>query len=289
MSLFSHSSAPVADPRSNGQLRDAEYREVSKLVYQHSRINLGENKRELVTARLSKRLRALGLPSYRNYLDLLGSAGGTTELANFVDAISTNHTYFFREETHFDFLQQTILPQMGVGLRRPFRMWCAAASSGEEPYSLAITMEEFFAQQGGSWTLDGSDISTKVLKIARDGVYPKERLQKVPLQLMRRYFQKGTSSNDGFFRVKTNLSRHMRFHQLNLLGGAYPFNEPFDTIFCRNVMIYFDKATQQELVERMTPLLQPGGYLLIGHAESLTGIKHSLKMVKPAIYQKPGK
>jgi chemotaxis protein methyltransferase CheR len=271
-------------------LSEKDYDFIIRLVYEHSRINLGEGKRELVTARLGKRLRSLKLNTYGEYCDLLRTPQGEEELVNLIDSISTNHTFFFREIKHFEFLEQEIIPkfctrEQGGGT---FRVWSAASSSGEEPYSIAILLSEYFANKPTwQWEVQATDISTKILAKARDGVFAEDRLREVKPDLLRKYFQKGIGKWEGHFRMKEFVRQKVHFHHLNLLQPTYPFQHAFPIIFCRNVMIYFDRPTQEQLVKKLTDLLLPGGYLLVGHSESLTGIKHSLKAVKPAIYMKP--
>ncbi|MBN2068688.1 MAG: protein-glutamate O-methyltransferase CheR [Opitutales bacterium] len=269
-----------------------EYEFIRQTVYEYSRINLGPSKKELVMARLSKRLRALKIPAYKDYIDLLRSPQGKDEMTNLIDSISTNHTYFFREIQHFNFLVETILPDVckaGSGMSKTFRVWSAATSSGEEPYSIALVLEEYLKTkaQGWNWHIQCTDISTRILKKAQEGIFVKERLDKIRKDWLSKYFEKGHGEFDGQFRVKADLKRNMSFTCLNLLSPSYPFRESYNVIFCRNVMIYFDRPTQEELVSKLEKLLLPGGYLMIGHAESLTAIKHNLKMIKPAIYRKP--
>ena len=270
-----------------------EYEFIRQTVYQYSRINLGPSKKELVMARLSKRLRALGLPSYKSYIDLLKSPKGKDEMTNLIDSISTNHTYFFREIQHFNFLIEKILPDVckesSNVCNKTFRVWSAATSSGEEPYSIALVLEEYLKTKAKNWNwqIQCTDISTRILKKAEEGIFAKERLEKIRRDWLTKYFEKGHGEYDGQYRVKAALKRNFKFTCLNLLGANYPFKDPYHVIFCRNVMIYFDRPTQEELVAKLERLLLPGGYLMIGHAESLTAIKHNLKMVKPAIYRKP--
>lgn len=270
------------------KLTEQEYESIRKIVYEHSRIDLGDKKRELVTARLGKRLRATGIPTYTEYVGLVASKKGEGELTHLIDAISTNHTFFFREIKHFEFLRETILPQAMARRGEPFRVWSAASSSGEEPYSIAIDLEECASRTPGwHWSVDATDISTQILKKAETAIYPGERLREVPPHLMKAYFQKGTGEWEGHFRVKEELRKRVNYIHLNLLQPSYPFRERFQLIWCRNVMIYFDRATQEQLVASLTAQLVPGGHLFIGHSESLTGIPHGLKALRPAIYQKP--
>lgn len=272
---------------------DRDYEFIRGLVYTHSRINLGADKKELVSARLGKRLRATNLTTITDYCHYLQGPKAGEELPHLIDVISTNHTYFFRENAHFDFLSQTILPEMvkaRTAARWPrLNMWSAACSSGEEPYTLALLLEQFFGQQAVKWPwqIDATDISNPILQKAREGVYKDDAVAKIPVAMQRTFFQQGTGAEAGTYRVKPALKEHIRFRQLNLLGPSIPFTEPFQIIFCRNVMIYFDRATQEELVSRLTRLLVPGGYLLVGHSESLTSIKHTLETVRPAVYRRP--
>ncbi|MBC8096978.1 MAG: protein-glutamate O-methyltransferase [Akkermansiaceae bacterium] len=270
------------------QIAKEDYDFICRLVYEKSRIHLGADKQGLVTSRLAKRLRQLQLSSYHEYCQLLSSPAGQEELRFLIDRISTNHTHFFREIKHFEFLGDNILSTW----RRnnpgeTFRIWSAACSSGEEPYSLAIYLAEKLAPAaGGQWHIDASDISTRVLALARTGVYDSERLNDVSPDWLRRHFQKGMRQWEGQFRVKEELRQRIAFHHLNLLQPGYPFTKPFHVIFCRNVMIYFDRATQTELISHLSAALAPGGYLMVGHSESLSAIKHSLQLVQPAVYRK---
>jgi len=272
-------------------ISDRDYEFIRKFVYDQSRINLGPDKKELVSARLAKRLRALNLGSYTEYCDFLQSASGKDEVTNLVDSISTNHTYFFREIKHFEFLNDVILPNWLQNHFRKgdtnFNIWSAASSSGEEPYSLGILLQEVLQHHtSASWTLDGTDISTRMLDLARRGVFEQDRLRDVKPEWLRRYFQKGVGQWDGHFRAKEVIRNRLTFHHVNLLQERYPFSKLFHTIFCRNVMIYFDRQTQEQLVAKLTAQLHPKGYLIVGHSESLMGIKHSLESVRPSIYRR---
>jgi chemotaxis protein methyltransferase CheR len=288
-------SSSHQDPESNTglllpPLGDADYEFLRRLIYERSRIHLGPDKRVLVTSRLAKRLRHHRLESYGDYCDLLRSPEGGEELQVLIDRISTNHTHFFREIKHFDFLRDTVIPKWRADTRRtePFRVWSAASSTGEEAYSIAILLAEHFAPaESGRWQIEGTDISTRVLEIAQRGIYESEKLNAVGPDLMRRHFQRGVNQWAGHLRVKDELQKRVNFQHLNLLDGNYPFHRPFDLIFCRNVMIYFDRPTQETLVRQLTEKLVPEGHLFVGHSESLSGVKHALKLVLPAVYLKP--
>jgi chemotaxis protein methyltransferase CheR len=269
-------------------LADADYEFLRRLVYEHSRINLGPDRRALVSARVAKRLRTLKIGSYREYCQRLKTEPAGEELGHFVDVISTNHTHFFREEKHFDWMRSVLLPQWRLCHHEDeaFRVWSAASSSGEEPYTLAIVLAEFFGLEG-KWIIDATDISTRILDRAEQAIYDADKLAPVRPELLRRYFQRGSGGFAGQFRVKEPLRQHVRFQHLNLLQPRYPFSQRFHLIFCRNVMIYFDRPTQETLVGKLTEQLEPDGHLLVGHSESLSGIRHSLCQLQPAIYLKP--
>ena len=272
------------------QIADDDYEYICEIVYAESRIHLGPDKKALVTSRLGKRLRHLKLADYGEYCELLRSPAGNEELRFLIDRISTNHTHFFRETKHFDFIKSVIIPEWNKASRRtePFRIWSAACSTGEEPYTLAIHLAENFAPADSHrWSIEASDISTRVLDIAKQAVYESDRLTNVSQELLRRHFQRGTKKWEGHFRIKDDLRQRIQFHHLNLLDGTYPFSFQFDLILCRNVMIYFDRPTQETLVSQLAAKLLPGCHLLVGHSESLSGVKHPLKMVQPAIYLKP--
>ncbi len=267
-------------------MRDSEFEFIRTVVYERSRINLGPDKRELVSARVGKRLRATKVPSLGEYCTLLQSPAAEEELGHLIDAISTNHTFFFREIAHFDFLRSRVLPAFtATAGHGRFYVWSAACSSGEEPYSIAMTLTETLAQK--SWHVEATDISRRILHRASEAIYRDDTVERLPAMTLRAHFQRGTGPQDGNYRVKAALRERVTFRHLNLLEGEPPFRDPFHVIFCRNVMIYFDRPTQEELVARLTQRLVPGGYLFVGHSESLTSIRHKLQMVKPAIYQKP--
>lgn len=269
-------------------MTDKEFDFIRTLVYERSRINLNSDKRELVNARLGKRMRANNYASIGDYCGWLKSGAGEDELTHLIDAISTNHTFFFRENAHFDFLRERIVPDMlaaRTANRGPFTVWSAASSSGEEPWSIAITLAGCLQGFAPGWQIIGTDISTRVLDKARAAIYRADVIEKIPPALVRAHFQRGVGPQAGNYRVRAELRARVSYHQLNLLEGEPPGRELFDVIFCRNVMIYFDRPTQEELVQRLTRRLTPGGYLLVGHAESLTGIRHQLQMVKPATYR----
>lgn len=270
-------------------MRDSEFDFIRSLVYERSRINLGPDKRQLVSARLGKRLRATNVATLTDYCRLLQEPGAEQELGHLIDAISTNHTFFFREIAHFDFLRTKAVPELLDRSRAErwtkFRVWSAACSSGEEPYSIAMTLAGCLPNW--PWQIDATDISRRILEKAAAGIYLHEPVSRLPLETIRAHFQKGFGPQEGCYRIKPALRERVAFHHLNLLEGEPPFTEPFQVIFCRNVMIYFDRPTQEELIDRLSRRLVPGGYLMVGHSESLTHLRHPLRSIRPAIYQKP--
>ena len=272
-------------------MRDSEFEFIRTLVYEHSRIKLGPDKRELVSARLGKRLRATNLDSIGEYCTFLQGPEADDELSHLIDAISTNHTFFFREASHFEFVRDHALPEMiernRVERWPRFYAWSAACSSGEEPYSLATTLVEGLKSSTWQWHIEATDISRRILAKAEAAIYKEETVSRLPPAALKAYFQKGIGPQEGNYRVRASVRDHVSFHYLNLLKGEAPFREQFHVIFCRNVMIYFDKETQEELVNKLARRLVPGGYLFVGHSESLTGIKHPLQLVKPATYRRP--
>ncbi len=262
-------------------LQDAEFTKFQQWLYKTSGINLTPAKKPLVAGRLFKRLKHFQLGSYSEYFQLIMSDEIPTELQVALDLLTTNETYFFREPKHFEFLQQTILP--AAGLTKPFRIWSAASSSGEEPYSLAMVLAEHFGKN--SWQLLGSDICSQVLETARSGHYPITRAKHIPHHLLVKYCLKGTGSQHGTFLISKQLRDKVVFNQINLIE-PFPELGQFDVIFLRNVMIYFDQETKMKVMAKMLPLLKSQGYFIVSLSESLNGVTDQLKMICPSIYQK---
>jgi|HubBroStandDraft_1064217.scaffolds.fasta_scaffold125267_2 chemotaxis protein methyltransferase CheR len=270
----------------------AEYEFIRQLVYTHSRIHLGADKKEMMGQRLQRRLKAIGLDSYQEYCDLLKSPEGEEELTGLIDVISTNVTSFFREEQHFEFLAKTVLPQWAADQNRRagdvFRLWSAGCSSGEEPYSAAIVLADFFAHHPRfSAQVIASDISSHELQRAREGTYRIELVKLPEEEWLKRFFLKGVGAYQGSCRVKDDIKKLVQFYHANLFQPESPGAEPVDVIFCRNVMIYFDRETQEDLVQRFIRRLTPGGYLLVGHSESLLGVAHPFTTVRPSVHRLP--
>ncbi len=269
------------------QLSDEQFARISRLVKDLAGINLHDGKKELVKARLNKRLRALGLACFDEYIDRVRDDASGAELTAMLDALSTNLTSFFREADHFRHLGGTVLPRLAERGQRRLRIWSAGCSSGEEPYSIAITVREVLGDLSG-WdaAILATDLSTRVLANAREGVYDARRVAPVEPRQRQRYFSLAASRPEKRYRVAPTLRRLVHFVRLNLMD-AWPMRGPFDVIFCRNVMIYFEKPTQADIVTRFARLLSPGGALFIGHSESLTGIRHNFRYVRPTVYEKP--
>jgi chemotaxis protein methyltransferase CheR len=254
---------------------------ISRLVYERSGITLHDGKRSLVVARLQKRLRALSLPSFGEYLALVERDGSGAEVVALLDAIATNHTYFFREEQHFDLLVSRVAAARADAA--PLAIWSAACATGEEPYSIVITLDRAIPKIPAR--VIASDMSTKALATARRGIYKRAAVDSLPPEVLRRYFQKGMGAQEGLARVSPDVLRQVEFRHLNLLEIG-DLGERFDVIFCRNVMIYFDRLVQQRVVSMLERHLRPNGHLFISHSESLNSIAHHLKWVAPAVYQR---
>lgn len=241
---------------------EADFEQVRQLIYRHAGIALSPAKRDMVYSRLARRLRQGGHASFSDYLEYLEQSG-SDEWEAFINALTTNLTAFFREPHHFETLAQ----QMRLA-HAPIQIWCAAASTGEEPYSLAMTACEVFDSLTPPVTILASDIDTHVLKIARSGIYPLERVERLSPERLKRFFLRGSGSREGLARVRPELQALIRFERINLLETAWPGHSLFDAVFCRNVMIYFDKATQYRILERFRAHMQPQGLLYAGHSES---------------------
>ncbi len=273
----------------SSELRDIDYERISRLVYEQCGINLHEGKRELIKARLGKRLREANFKSFGDYYSYVTTDEGTDELISMIDSLSTNLTYFFREESHFQKLRQ-IIPVMFnasglTGQSEKLRIWSAGCSTGEEPYSLAMTVCECANDSSGEVKIIATDISTRVLRAAVKGVFSQDKLKNVSPVMLKKYFQLGCGRWEGYYRIKKNICDMIQFSRFNLMNTP-PSGYRFDVIFCRNVMIYFDKATQAALVNRFYQCLNKGGYIFIGHSESLTGLSHEFKYVEPSVYRK---
>jgi chemotaxis protein methyltransferase CheR len=270
------------------ELSDSEFNQLSQLVYQHAGIHLPPQKKELVRSRLTKFLRSRHLTSFQEYYRQVLDDSSGLELVNLLDAISTNMTAFWREPKHFEFLGQELLPALRQKCKAApqWRFWSAGCSSGEEPYTIAmVLMNAILEKELSGVKIFASDINTQVLNQAQRGIYPLPKVEPLSQEWRRRFFQKGVNQWEGYVRVKPEVKQMVEFFRFNLMD-PFPFKEECDVIFCRNVMIYFEKATQTELVKKFYHSLKPGGYLFIGHSESLCNISHQFAYVKPTIYRK---
>jgi chemotaxis protein methyltransferase CheR len=266
----------------NELLTTREFDKIADLVYRTCGVNLKCGKEELVQARLGKKIRQGRFRSFKEYYEHVVADRTGEELIALLDALTTNFTSFLREASHFEFLRKTILP----GLNGPIRIWSAACSTGEEPFTIAFSLlEELGMGAASRLHILASDISSRALGAAERATYPAERFKEFPPDWLRKYLLRGAQSSEGWYLVKPLVRRLIEFRRLNLMEPFRP-PQPFHVIFCRNVMIYFNKLTQEGLVNRLSTCLEPGGYLLIGHSESLTGLTHPYEYIKPAVYRK---
>lgn len=267
-----------------------EFEKLRQLVYERFGIYLAPEKRTMVTVRLQKVLRRMGFTSFHQYYEYIIHSANNEPLIEFANHITTNHTFFFREKEHFDYLTRSVLPEMTREIERTqgrdFRLWCAGCSSGEEAYMLAMLTMEFLGTQYSQWKAGvlATDISEKALSVAEHGIYTEERISLLPQELKSKYFQR---LPDNQWQVKQTLQREVIFRKLNLMNTEFPFKKPFHVIFCRNVMIYFDKPTRDALIQRFYDVLVPGGYLFIGHSETIDRAHSRFRYIMPALYQKP--
>ncbi len=266
-------------------IRAADFDRVRKLAHSVFGLDLRSGKEALVSARLSKRVRDLGLADIPQYLRTVEEDRTGRELACLIDALTTNFTSFLREPQHFEILRGLILPSLENHAR--FQLWSAGCSTGEEPYSILFTIADHLGERGVSrLNLLATDISTRALDAARGGVYPLDRIKEMPPSWPKLYFQRGRGAQEGLIRVRPEWRQRIAFDRINLMEDLSRVPKSH-VIFCRNVMIYFDKATQEQLIRRFTDRLEPGGWLLIGHSEGLMGVRHDLEFVRPAVYRKP--
>jgi chemotaxis protein methyltransferase CheR len=257
-----------------------DFERVRSLIYQRAGIALAESKQEMVYSRLARRLRATGIRSFQEYLDGLESHQDSNEWEAFTNALTTNLTSFFRESHHFPILADHVR-----GAKEPVTVWCAASSTGEEPYSIAMTLCEALGTLTPQAHVIATDIDTNVLATAAAGIYPIERLDKMPPEQARRFFLKGKGDRAGLVRVRPELRQMVTFKQLNLLANDWPVQGPFDAIFCRNVMIYFDKPTQGKILTRFAPLMKPDALLFAGHSENFLYVSDAFKLRGKTVYE----
>jgi chemotaxis protein methyltransferase CheR len=285
--------APAGAPPAwnEAQLSHKDFRRIGAYIEQHAGIRMPDAKRTMVEARVRSRLRALGVPSFSEYCDrTLSDGGDAEELVHLVDAISTNKTDFFREPGHFDYLARqawpTLARERGAGLERELVVWSAACSSGEEPYTLAMVLSEVAAQHPGlRFSILATDICTEVLARATRAVYTEEQIAPIPPPLRAKYLLRSKDRERALVRVAPAIRAHVRFRRLNLMDAQYGIREPVDVIFCRNVFIYFERKTQEQILNRFCRHLAPGGYVFLGHSEAINGHDVPLRAVAPTTYR----
>ena len=264
------------------EFTERDFEAVRKLIYQRAGISLSPQKMDMVYSRLARRLRATGTKRFEDYLALLRNGGNDAEWEAFTNALTTNLTSFFREQHHFPILAEHLAARRGQQLV----IWCCASSTGEEPYSLAMTAVETFGSFDVPVSILATDVDTSVLRKGEAGVYPAERVERVAPERVRRFFLRGSGTQEGQVKVRPELQRMVTFRRLNLLDTAWTVRGPIDAIFCRNVMIYFDKPTQAGILKRFAPLLQPDGLLFVGHSESLFHVADTFRLRGKTVYEK---
>jgi chemotaxis protein methyltransferase CheR len=267
-------------------LKTSEFRQISQLAHERFGLDLKGGKEALVAARLGKYLRKGGFKSFDEYYRSVLADKTGEALVGLIDSLTTNHTSFLREKAHFEFLGRAAVEEFRE--IESIQIWSAACASGEEPYSIAMCLSDTLAGAGGKrrdFRILATDISTRVLGIAKRGVYEAERFKDLPDRWRKAYLLRGDGECKGFFKLKPDVASRISFERLNLIQ-PFPHRRLFNVIFCRNVMMYFDKATQQDIVQRLSACLEPGGYLFVGHSESLTGVEHDLQYVRPSTFRK---
>lgn len=285
--MYIESHAPTLAVNSEFLFTDGDFSKIRTLIHRRAGIALGEQKRQMVYSRLSRRLRELRLPEFSTYLELLESRQDGDEWQSFINSLTTNLTSFFREPHHFPALAEHVRKAT-----QPVTIWCAAASTGEEPYSIAITLIEALGDRASAAKIIATDIDTAVLAKASAGVFTAEQAGRLSSDRLRRFFNKGTGSNAGKVRIRPEVAAMVKFSRLNLLDPSWSVKEPVDAIFCRNVMIYFDKPTQKKVLDRFAPLLKTNGLLFAGHSENASLVNQTFKPLGHTVYElarSPGK
>jgi chemotaxis protein methyltransferase CheR len=282
---------PYGDITRKLNLEEREFLRLSTYIESNLGIRMPAAKKVMLESRLQKRLKQLNMKSFQEYTDYLFSTEGQKlEIPAMIDLVTTNKTDFYREPTHFDYLRSTIFPYFAQNsVKKPVRIWSAACSTGEEPYTIALECERFRESHPDfRFEIIASDISAAVLEKARKGIFLKERLAPLPQEVLHRYFLRSKDREKQLFRVKAELRKRLGFMRLNLMQDSFPFKEPFSIVFCRNVMIYFDRERQQKLLLAISRVMSRGGFLFLGHSETLTGHRVPFTTVAATIYQKSG-
>jgi len=270
------------------KLDDSDFRRLSEFIYTELGIKMPDVKKIMLQGRLQKRLSDLQKNSFKDYIDFVFSKEGHEELINMVDIVTTNKTDFFRESVHFDFLTNRILPEYLQSTNRPnLKVWSAGCSSGEEPYTLAMVLSEFKElNKDFDFQITGSDISTRMLSKAVAAIYSEERVAPVSMNLKKKYLLRSINDEKRTVRIVPELRKKVNFTRVNFMDNAYPLNGMFDVIFCRNVLIYFDRKTQENVINKLCSKLKPGGYFLLGHSESISNYRVPLKQIQSTIFIK---
>ncbi|MGI6478658.1 MAG: CheR family methyltransferase [Salinivirgaceae bacterium] len=274
----------------NAQLSDKDFDALSSYIYGEYGIKMPYVKKVMLQSRLQKRLKELNLSTFKEYIEHVFGTPGSEEVIHMMDVVSTNKTDFFREPAHFDFMRDVILPEAISNNQRNIKIWSAGSSSGEEAYTIAFTINEFNENiknnSGIDYQIIGTDISTIVLKAAIDAVYKEDKVEPIPMSLRRKYFLKSKDPRKNLYRVIPQVRSKVKFGRMNLMDSSYSINETFDIIFCRNTLIYFDRETQENVINKLCRHLRPKGYFFLGHSESITNMNVPLKHIKPTIFQK---
>lgn len=272
------------------QLSQEDFDKLSRFIYKESGIKMPPVKRVMLQSRLQKRLRELEMSNFKEYCEYVFSKDGiNNEIIHMLDVVSTNKTDFFREPVHFDYLQGNVLPEFvqQKATTKTIKVWSAGCSSGEEPYTIAIVMAEFAERNPGfDFSIIGTDISTQILQKAIDAVYKEDRVAIIPLELKKKYLLKSKDRVNPTVKIAQNLRRKVRFGRLNFMDNQYDVPETFDVVFCRNVLIYFDRETQEKVIQKLCTKLRSGGYFFLGHSESIMNMDVPLRQIKPTIFQK---
>lgn len=272
----------------DAKLSKRDFNRLSDFIFTNYGIKMPPAKHIMLQSRLQKRLRALNIANFDEYVNYVFSKRGMDEIVHMIDVVSTNKTDFFREPQHFEFLKDVVLHEAyNYSKQRYFKLWSAGCSSGEEVYTLAMVMSEFNLRNPGiDFSILGTDISTIVLQKAVNAIYPIDKVNIVPLDLKKKYLLKSKNKDDKTIRIVPALRAKTSFQRLNFMDNAYSINDNFDIIFCRNVLIYFDRPTQEKVINRLSRHLKQGGYFFLGHSESVTGLDVPLKQIKPTIFRK---
>lgn len=275
----------------NAKMSMADFNRISNFIYNECGIKLPEAKKVMLQSRLQKRLRELKYTNFSDYCEYVFSKEGqnSNEIIYMIDVVSTNKTDFFREPVHFEYLTNYALPEFyrENRVRRPLKLWSAACSSGEEPYTLAIVLSEFAEKHTGfDYSIFGTDISTQILQKAVSAIYKEERISMIPMSLKKKYFLKSKNTAEKLVKVDDSLRKKVTFERLNFMDAYYNVKETFDIIFCRNALIYFNRETQENVINKLCMKLKPGGYFFLGHSESIIGMNVPLHQIKPTVFQK---